>query len=119
MGDEKRNRWIAENKESYDKQRKDWATKNADRLRIIERRKVYRRYGITESDYNAMLEKQGGVCAICKERADGNRTWTKKLAIDHDHSTGKVRGLLCFRCNTRLGHIESGWIDAAKSYLGI
>lgn len=45
-----------------------------------------------------MLERQGGVCAICKER-DPNTS----LAVDHCEVTGKIRGLLCFRCNSAIG----------------
>jgi recombination endonuclease VII len=45
-------------------------------------------------DYAAMLAAQGGVCAIC-----GNPPKTRRLHIDHDHRTGKIRGLLCFTCN--------------------
>lgn len=53
------------------------------------------RYGITEADFNEMLELQGGKCALCRR---GNARNT-----DHDHLTGEVRGLLCSPCNTALG----------------
>jgi hypothetical protein len=57
-------------------------------------------YGITLVQYNEMLIAQNGTCIICKrEEIDKN----KSLAVDHDHQTGKVRGLLCRRCNTVLG----------------
>lgn len=51
-------------------------------------------YGITSEDYAAVLEHQGGVCAMCLQRPV-----SKRLAVDHDHRTGEVRGLLCSRCN--------------------
>ena len=63
-------------------------------------------YGITEEDYAVILEQQRGVCAIC---GDGpNAHWVrsqknKVLAVDHDHKTGKIRGLLCAKCNAGLG----------------
>lgn len=58
-----------------------------------------RLYGITSDEYDSMLHSQGGVCAICsKEDAAGRR-----LAVDHCHATGKVRGLLCGACNVALG----------------
>ena len=65
------------------------------------------RYGITLEQYNQMLEKQLHACAICKE-PESQISWgkTKRLAVDHDHKTGKVRGLLCQRCNTTLGRYE-------------
>lgn len=59
------------------------------------------RYGITPEQYDEMLEAQEGVCAICKEAPTQQR-----LAVDHDHKTGEVRGLLCFSCNTALGHFR-------------
>lgn len=58
-----------------------------------------------------MLEAQNGVCAICHnpETMSTNRKNDGKvnnLAVDHDHETGQVRGLLCFKCNTTLAHVE-------------
>jgi hypothetical protein len=60
--------------------------------------------------WDAMYFEQDGKCLICKER--------EAVAIDHCHTTGKVRGLLCLGCNTFLGHIESeGRLAAALEYL--
>jgi hypothetical protein len=61
------------------------------------------RYGITEADYQAMLIEQAGVCAICGEE---NRS-SRRLHVDHDHETGRVRALLCEVCNTSLGAVEN------------
>ena len=56
-------------------------------------------YGLTPACYDLMFEAQNGVCAICSQPPpDG-----KNLHIDHDHSTGKVRSLLCTKCNTAIG----------------
>ncbi len=59
---------------------------------------------------------QGGVCGIC-----GGRDRDRDLAIDHDHETGEIRGLLCSRCNTALGSFRDNpeIITAALSYLGL
>lgn len=83
-----------------------------------------KRYGITEEEYNSILDAQGYACAICQElQCDMDRA----LSIDHDHaccstggSCGKcVRGLLCARCNTRLKGFESpGYALSAIEYLG-
>lgn len=62
--------------------------------------RLLRVYGLTPEQYESMLRKQGGVCAICKR---GHGTI---LDVDHCHKTGRIRGLLCRRCNTFLGLIE-------------
>lgn len=62
------------------------------------------RYGITHEDYLHMLTEQNGACAVCKTTVTGNRC--RYFDVDHDHETGKVRGLLCRRCNVTLGVIE-------------
>ena len=56
-----------------------------------------RRYGITTQHYQIMLTKQNHVCALCGKKGK------KRLAVDHCHATGKVRGLLCHKCNTAIG----------------
>ena len=61
-----------------------------------------REYGISPTAYIDMIEAQGGACAICKN-ANRNPKDKRSLAIDHDHATGQVRGLLCSNCNTALG----------------
>jgi hypothetical protein len=61
-----------------------------------------RKFGIGIEDYERMLEAQGDVCAICKKPRPEERT----LHVDHDHDTGKIRGLLCFRCNNALGDFD-------------
>jgi hypothetical protein len=66
-------------------------------------RKLKSRYGITIEEYNHLLKKQRGRCAICKLSEDEH---TNSLAVDHCHSTGKVRGLLCTSCNVALGHFK-------------
>ena len=61
------------------------------------------RYGITLQNYDAMVEEQAGVCAICKTNTNGGRGLGSRLAVDHDHITGLVRGLLCSMCNQGIG----------------
>lgn len=78
----------------------------------IEERRAYRFaydlmrfYGITPEDYEAMFAAQDGRCAICREpeTAVHQSGVTKRLAVDHDAATGRVRGLLCSRHNTMIG----------------
>ena len=60
------------------------------------------RYGITLTQYNELFLKQNGVCAICKKACSTG----KRLAVDHDHKTRRIRGLLCRQCNRGIGHFE-------------
>lgn len=71
-------------------------------------------YGITKTDYLAMVARQNGVCAICKKPPKNG-----PLEIDHCHSTGRVRGLLCHRCNWALGILEDSeeLLASALEYL--
>lgn len=61
---------------------------------------VFYTYGITPEELDALIEKQGGRCVICSGPPNGPGT---RLHIDHCHQTGRVRGLLCAKCNTMIG----------------
>lgn len=69
-----------------------------------------RNFGLTEAAYDAMLEGQGYVCAICQS-PPGKR----RLAVDHDHQTGAIRGLLCFKCNMAVGFLSDSPERAAAT----
>lgn len=75
---------------------------------IIREQKYRRNYGLSFAQYEALLELQGRICAIC----GGIEPSGRALSVDHNHDTGKVRGLLCGRCNMRLGVLEN--IDFTK-----
>lgn len=70
-----------------------------------------RRYNITEADYAKMLAAQGGRCRVCNGPPDKD---TGLLHVDHDHTTGEVRSLLCRGCNTALGNIRDDPQRAAR-----
>ncbi len=108
---------------------KQWQQENADRLNAYRRRRrqdpivkerewvtyLRRKYGLSIAEYSALLAVQSGLCAICENPpADGRR-----LHVDHDHETGRVRGLLCFTCNNALGDFEDdpGRLRSAIGYL--
>lgn len=94
-------------------------TVNASKL--VER-ELRKRYGIGLDDYQRMLEAQGGVCAICGQpetRVDHRTKKVSRLAVDHDHKTGDVRGLLCHAHNNSLGHFgdDPVLLTSAIAYL--
>lgn len=68
-------------------------------------------YGITQADYEVMFAAQDGLCACCGQPSNVH------LHVDHDHTTGAVRALLCGPCNRLVGHIESPRLALAMSYL--
>ena len=67
------------------------------------REKMFKKYGIRVEDYNRMFAQQKGCCAICGRHQS---VFKKKLNIDHNHTTGKVRGLLCINCNHGIGQFK-------------
>jgi len=75
---------------------------------------------MTMIEYETMLKTQNSVCAICgkiQTQKDCNNK-TVRLAIDHNHKTGKIRGLLCSGCNGQLGALEDvAWLPKALAYL--
>jgi heterodisulfide reductase subunit A-like polyferredoxin len=75
---------------------------------------LQRKYGLSQSEYDEMNDKQAGQCAICL-----TTTRKKKLHVDHEHATGKVRALLCNRCNRVVGLFaeDAGLCDAMASYM--
>lgn len=97
------------NREKYNEQRKERLKDPEYRARVNARRRanlskervrqhqLMAHYGIGLDEYNALLAQQGGLCGICSAPP------TETLCVDHCHATGKVRGLLCRKCNTGLG----------------
>jgi len=91
---------------------------NKDKVYDIERKsKMKQTYGIAVEDYDRMLKDQGGGCAICSATVPSERT--KYFTVDHCHETGKVRGLLCVKCNRGLGlfNDQSQRLQNAADYI--
>jgi hypothetical protein len=90
-------------------------------LRLAQEGWQLRRRGISNEKYQALFEAQGGKCAICGVIAGHRSRYGKvcRLAIDHDHRTGQVRGLLCNSCNRGLGRFKDSieYLEAAIRYL--
>lgn len=72
-----------------------------------------RKYGITPADYDTLLQKQNGLCAICG-KTNSKAKW-HPLAVDHCHETGKIRGLLCHNCNHGLGCFQDNAVLLTKA----
>lgn len=74
----------------------------------VNERDLLNLYNVTPAWYEATLQAQGGLCAICKQpqTAKHHSGTIRKLFIDHNHATGSARGLLCLKCNSSIGHIE-------------
>ena len=113
---ERQKRWRLNNPEKYKAQRvraeqkrreRGYYEKNSD---TIFENYLKRTYNIDLNKYNSLFEEQSGVCAICKQECVSGR----KLAVDHNHDTGEVRGLLCCRCNRGIGNLDDS-LDKLKS----
>ena len=93
------------------------------RAKEIDRRRTLKyEFGITPEQYCAMLQRQNGLCAICQNPEsvrNGVTNAPRKLAVDHDHTTGRVRDLLCQKCNTALGKFRENpmILERAIAYL--
>ncbi|MDQ3898389.1 MAG: endonuclease VII domain-containing protein [Actinomycetota bacterium] len=106
-----------------------WRQENLERFQATQRRMrstpegklrqraghLKRKYGITLAQYDGMLEAQGGGCCICGRPPRDDIS----LHVDHDHSTGEIRGILCFRCNNALADFqeEQQLLEKAAAYL--
>lgn len=108
--------WQKKNPASVTAWARAWRENNTEYVKVRSRfykakhrtrdreRHLARTYGITQADYLAIMESQEGKCALC--RVDPGETPRGLLVVDHCHSSGKVRGLLCDDCNKALGVIE-------------
>jgi Recombination endonuclease VII len=144
---EKYKAWKEKNKDKILFQRKQYRLKNKKRLceeskkyyydnyeKVMKRYKKYREdpeifkykkllkmksnlklsYKITVEEYNKKLKEQKNRCAICNKHKN---KFKRNLAVDHCHTTGQIRDLLCGICNTRLGYYEKSDINKLKTYI--
>lgn len=114
--------YYATHKPLYRKAQNEYRQREPEKARAIARRALLKKlYGITEVQYEEMLKTQNGLCGSCRQK----ETWlykgkVRRLSVDHDHRTGRVRELLCRRCNWLLGLVNDDvlLLWAAIRYLG-
>jgi hypothetical protein len=98
---ESRKKWAEKNKEKLAQKNKIKYQQTKDMVRD---QQLKRHFGISKADYDRMLKLQNGLCAICGSSNTGHKN--KSFATDHDHKTGKIRGLLCRGCNVGIGNLQ-------------
>lgn len=107
-------------KSCRNKQAREYRKTDAGKKSTLKQR-LRQRYKITLEEYDTLWEKQNGVCAVCKqcEIVKCMSGAIRRLCVDHDHKTGKVRGLLCQKCNKALGYVDDSveQLKALISYL--
>jgi hypothetical protein len=98
--------------EKHREYNRQWARRNPNNNHYAYRLKD--KYGLTITEYDEMIARQDGVCAICGSDNNG-----KRLHVDHDHKTGKIRKLLCHGCNVAIGHAKEdvGILEKIIGYL--
>src|SRR3989304_4571809 len=80
------------------------------RQRLQKRSRRLGRYGITQIEFEALLNEQGGICAVC-----GTSNWgAHGPVVDHNHTTEAIRGILCHKCNVAAGHLNENPVLAAR-----
>lgn len=106
--------WRAKNLEYVQTKSKEYYQKGKDRQRNLT---LSRQYGISLDEYEEMLVRQSGACAICGSTDSGAAG--KSFSVDHCHESGKVRSLLCRGCNIGVGHFKDDpeLLEAAARYI--
>lgn len=105
-------RYKQENKHEIKEKRQNYAEKNAFKIsQQVRERKFKSRYGITKAEYDLLCASQDFSCAIC----DDQILHPQRLHVDHDHTTGEIRGLLCGKCNRGIGLLRDDPIILEKA----
>lgn len=98
---EKSKIYRLKNIKKYKERSRKYNRENKEKLKIYHRELRLKQYGLTISSYNAMLERQKWLCAIC-----GNPKEKRNFVVDHCHATGRVRGIIHYSCNLALGNAK-------------
>jgi len=122
-GKEKREDWVEKNKNLVEKYKELYRLRDlANPEQKKENNHKYRiqyEYKMSKEEYDQLFKDQNGQCAICKTEKPYKKDG-KSFAVDHDHKSGEIRGLLCSNCNSGLGHFKDdpSLLQSAIDYLG-
>lgn len=107
-------KWRTKNRGHVAAVKKLWDNANRDKVNGYRRKQYFKtKYGLTLEERDAMIAAQNGKCAVCPNTSPGNKLgWV----VDHCHATGKLRGVLCHRCNLTLGFVNDS-VDALRSLI--
>jgi len=110
-GREPWNKGLKEPKEEYNRKRLEWANKNRGKRTFQARRSYLKiKFGITQNEFNKLLNAQNFKCKICGEKYNMSIDKVGRVRpnfhIDHNHKTGEIRGLLCSKCNLGIGYFK-------------
>jgi len=94
-----------------------WCKRHPERVKMV-RRKSYLKttYGLSLEQFQQMLHEQNNVCKLCRKKV----AWKKRngsFVIDHEHKSGRIRGLLCNSCNVMIGQLEKIGLEKISKYL--
>lgn len=122
--------WREKNKEYDSLRKKEWVEKNKKHVKAhaklwqisnklhIKEYVLQKKFGISLEEFHKMWDNQSGLCGICNEPMLPDGNFKNSVHVDHDHKTGKVRGLLHSVCNRKLGIIEDfNFLNKALNYL--
>lgn len=108
--------YYENNREHVIRKAQEWLIANPERKYAWNKKRRLAKYGLTPEQYDAMLENQKHACAICEL----GFTSTRSTHVDHNHTTGLARAILCLSCNQALGYLEKDggkWLVTALAYL--
>jgi len=123
MKNEQAEQWAKDNPERAKQHQKDFYYKHKERMQLKRTKRGLKKYGLTLIDYDTMLTAQDFRCKICgttnPNGPDDSTARKTRFSVDHCHTTGKVRGLLCTKCNTGIGMFgdDMSLLASAISYL--
>jgi len=99
----KRAEWTRKWRERSPEAIAAWRSANAEKIAQSEQKRRLKQYGLDMEQFSALADLQGRRCAIC-DRPEAEMT--RGFHVDHDHETGRVRGLLCLQCNSAIGLLQ-------------